>query len=152
MATDYFCNIDPIKGESHDDRHQDWIDVISFSHCLSRGSTGMDFTHFNITKYADKASPDLNLYCAQGTIIDKLVFEACRVYGEIFWFSRYELENVIVQSVSMTNKFENVEGVVETVTFSYDTISWAYTPALSNGSAGERVGPKKWNLEMNKAE
>jgi type VI protein secretion system component Hcp len=31
MATDYFCYIDPIKGESLDGRHENWIDVISFN-------------------------------------------------------------------------------------------------------------------------
>ncbi len=31
MAVDYFLKIDGIAGESTDDKHKEWIDVLSFS-------------------------------------------------------------------------------------------------------------------------
>ena len=31
MAVDYFLKIDGIDGESQDDKHKDWIEVLSFS-------------------------------------------------------------------------------------------------------------------------
>jgi type VI secretion system secreted protein Hcp len=73
-----------------------------------------------------------------------LEFEACRAYGEFFCYFKYELENVIVQSVEMQS--EPGGGIFETVSFSYESISWTYVVTERNGTAGETVGPRKWSM------
>ncbi len=40
MAFDAFLKIDGIPGESTDDKHKDWIEILSFSHGLSQAATG----------------------------------------------------------------------------------------------------------------
>ncbi len=161
MATNCYLKCDPIKGESTDDKHKDWIEVESFSHGLSQPSSGAsgtggraaaraDFGSFYITKAVDKASPDLNLFCAQGKHIAKLEFEACQETGEKVCYLKYELENAMVQSVQVNGG--GSQRASEAVAFSYDKIAWTYTAVKDDGSAGDKVGPKKWNLETNKGE
>jgi type VI secretion system secreted protein Hcp len=111
MATNAYLQADPIKGESTDDKHKDWIEVLSFSHGLSqpvsgsgtggRSASRADFSTLNVVKVVDKASVDLNMYCAQGKHIAKVVLEVCQETGEKVCFWKYELEDVMVSSVQV---------------------------------------------------
>lgn len=161
MATNTYLNCDPIKGESTDQNHADWIEVFSFNHSLNqpmsgasgtggRGAARADFGSFVVTKSVDKASVDLNLFCAKGTHIAKVVLEVCQETDEKVCYLKYELENAMIQSVSIGGG--GSDRPHETVTFVYDKIAWTYTPVNNDGSAGTTVGPKKWNLETNAAE
>lgn len=161
MATNTYLHCDPIKGESTDEDHKDWIEVFSFSHGLNqpmsgasgtggRSSARADFSPFVISKSIDAASVDLNMYCANGTHIAKVELEVCQESGERVVYLKYELENAMIQSVSVGGG--GSERPMETVTFVYDKISWNYTPVGNDGKAGTATGPKKWNLETNKAE
>jgi type VI secretion system secreted protein Hcp len=40
MALDMFCKIDGIDGESTDDAHADWIELLSYSHGVSQPVSG----------------------------------------------------------------------------------------------------------------
>lgn len=161
MATNTYLHCDPIKGESTDEDHKDWIEVFSFNHGLSqpmsgasgtggRGSARADFGPFVVTKSIDNASVDLSIYCANGTHIAKVELEVCQESGERVCYLKYELENAMIQSVSVGGG--GSDRPHETVTFVYDKISWTYTPVSNDGKPGTAVGPKKWNLETNKAE
>ena len=161
MATNTFLKCDPIKGESTDDKHKDWIEVFSFNHSLSqpmsgasgtggRGAARADFASFVISKSIDKASVDLNMYCAKGTHIAKVELEVCQETDEKVCYLKYELENAMIQSVSIGGG--GSDRPHETVAFVYDKISWTYNPVNNDGTAGTAVGPKKWNLDTNMAE
>jgi type VI secretion system secreted protein Hcp len=111
MATHTYLQIDPIKGESTDDKHKEWIEVIGFSHGLAqpvsgpsgtggRAASRADFYPLTITKLADISSPDLYQYCALGKHIAKLKLEACQETGEKIPFVEIELEDVMVSGVS----------------------------------------------------
>ena len=81
MAFDAFIKIEGIPGESTDDAHADWIEVLSYSCGVSQPASGSassgggasaeraDFQDFSIVKALDKASPKLALACADGTHI-----------------------------------------------------------------------------------
>jgi len=161
MATNCYLKADPIKGESTDDKHTDWIEVESFSHGLSQPTSGSsstggraaaaaDFSPFTIFKNTDKASPDLNLYCATGKSIPKLEFEVCQDTGEKVCYLKLEFEDAIVQSIHSNGG--GSQRATESVAFSYGKIAWTYTAVKNDGSAGDKVGPKKFNLETNKGE
>jgi len=159
MSTNCYLKIDPIKGESTDDKHKDWIEVESFSHGLSQPVSGQsgtggraaaraDFAAFTINKMVDKASPDLNLFCAQGKHIAKLELDVCQETGEKVCYLKYELENVMVHAVHISGG--GSQRAAESVSFTYGKIAWTYTAVKDDGSAGDKVGPKKWDLELNK--
>jgi type VI secretion system secreted protein Hcp len=161
MATSTYMNIEPMKGESTDTAHTDWVEVESFSNGLSQPMSGpsgtggraasrADFGAFVVNKSVDASTPDLNLYCAKGEHIAKLVLEVCQETGEKVCYLKYELENVMVQSVSISGGGSMRPS--ESVAFVYDKISWTYTAINNDGTSGSKTGPKKWNLEENISE
>ncbi|WP_333874591.1 Hcp family type VI secretion system effector [Methylobacter sp.] len=160
MATNTYLQIEPIKGESTDDAHKDWIQVLSFSHGVAQPVSGpsgtggraksrANFQDFTITKFVDKSSVDLNIHCAKGEHIAKLVLEVCQETGSKVCYYKCELENVMISSISIGGGGDKPQ---ETVTFAFDIISWTYTAVKNDGSAGDKSGPKKWNIETNKPE
>ncbi len=89
MAYDRYLKVDGIPGESTDQAHQGWIEIISFLHEVSQpagsstsrigGRTGarVDMRDFCITKVVDKSSCLLHLYCCNGQHIPQIITELC---------------------------------------------------------------------------
>ena len=87
MAFDAFLKIDGIPGESTDDKHKDWIEVLSFSHGVSQRASGSastaggataeraDFADFSIVKALDKASPKIFEASATGKHLKAVTVE-----------------------------------------------------------------------------
>ena len=111
MAFDAFIKIEGIPGESTDDAHADWIEVLSYSCGVSQPASGSassgggasaeraDFQDFSIVKALDKASPKLALACADGTHIGEIILELCRAGGDKVKYMEYKLGDAIVSSV-----------------------------------------------------
>ena len=102
MAADNFLQIKGIKGESTDDKHKDWIEVLSYNWGVSQmasstqSSSGggavqrADFQDLSIVKIMDSASPLLFLACATGDHIDEVVLELCRSGGDKLKYMEYK--------------------------------------------------------------
>jgi len=159
MASDMFMMIDGVPGESTDDAHTDWIELLSFSHGLSQpissasatgGRTGgrADFEDFSVVKTIDKATPDLNLFCANGKHIASIEVEFCLATEDKHTFMKYTLEDCIVKSVMITGSPDD-ERPTEEVTLCYGQIKWEYTPIDQTGAAGSATD-RTWSLEANK--
>ena len=90
MAFDAFIKIDGIEGESTDDKHPGWIEILSFgsghSQNVSKTASSAggasaeraDFHDFAFEKFLDQATPKLALACASGEHIDTVRVELCR--------------------------------------------------------------------------
>lgn len=161
MATNCYMNADPCKGESTDDAHPDWIELLSFSHGLSQPMSGpsgtggraaarADFQNFRAQKLVDKATVDLHMHCAKGEHIPKIKVDVCQETGEKVDYWKYEFDNCLVQSIDVSGG--GSERPIEDVSISYDKVSWTYTAVNNDGSAGEKIGPKIFNLATNKPE
>jgi type VI secretion system secreted protein Hcp len=110
-AVDMYLNIDGIKGESTDDKHKDWIQVLSYSHGMSmpvsstKSSAGGAATgrtqhgDFSITKYVDLASPKIYEAVSNGKHVGKVVFEMCRAGGSQVPYFTITLGQAIVSKV-----------------------------------------------------
>jgi len=76
MAVDMFIKIGDIKGESGDSVHGGEIDVLAWSWGMSQsgsmhtggggGAGKVNVQDLSITKYLDKASPNLMQFCSSG--------------------------------------------------------------------------------------
>ncbi len=103
-TTDIFLQITGIDGESTDDNHIDWIDVLSFSMGMSQpwdGSVGIGqiiMEDIVLVKQVDKATPKLMEKCAKGEVIPSVILEVSLVDGKRPTYYKYELKNVIVSS------------------------------------------------------
>ena len=149
-----FVQITGINGESVDEAHEDWIDVLSYSHSISRDedsdtsrTTGHG-THqdFIITKELDKASPKLALYCSNSIHIEEVTIELCFADGDQDRFMEIVLEDVVVTSVIVNGTAGSEDRPVEEVSFAYGHIYWTYTEYDEGGMPMGNV-EAHWNVE-----
>ncbi|MEW8507096.1 MAG: type VI secretion system tube protein Hcp [Candidatus Thiodiazotropha sp.] len=159
MAVDMFMKIDGIDGESTDDQHSKWIELLSYSHGVSQpvsgasgtgGRTGgrADFSAFTAVKTIDNGTPDLNIKCAKGEHIPKVEVHLCEAAGDKHIFMKYTLEDVIVQSVIPSGSAGDEIKPVETVDFAYGKIKWEYISLDHKGKPGAGTD-RTWDLEKN---
>lgn len=160
MPEDVFLQIDGIPGESTDEKHKNWIEVLSYSHGVSQMGAGSrstggaatggrcDHQDFSIVKELDKATADLNLVCCNGKHIKKITLELCRATGDKQPYMKYELEDVVISSVSIGGGGGGIP--TESVTFNYGKINWVYTE--TDHQTGKKKGEVKkwWDLVGNK--
>jgi type VI secretion system secreted protein Hcp len=158
MATDMFLRIQGIDGESTDDRHRDWIQIVSFdckvstaeSSTVSSGGgvtgTRPEFSEITVGKVIDQASPKLNLYCCNGKHIPEVIIELCRAMGEKQVYMKYTLQDVIVSAVGPVTV--DPTGQLEQVSFRFGQIRWEYTLTRPDGSPGGAI-LESWNLVRN---
>lgn len=160
MAVDMFLKVEGIDGESSDDAHAQWIELLSYSHGVSQpvsGASGTggrtagraDFQDFTVTKTLDASTPDLNLHCANGKHIPKIEIELCLATEDKHVFMKYEMEDVIVSSISPGGSSDGGGKPLETVSFAYGTFKWEYTPIDSKGAPGAATD-RTWLLKENK--
>lgn len=160
---DAFLKIDGIPGESTDDGHKDWIEILSFSHGISQpasgsassagGATSERCHHqdFVIAKYLDKGSPKLYESCSTGQHIKEVTMELCRAGGDKVKYMEVKMEEVIISSVAPGGNGKGTDSFpTETVSFNYGKIKWTYTQQKrGDGSGGGNV-TGGWDLTKNK--
>lgn len=163
MAFDSFLKISTVPGESTDDKHKDWIEVLSFSWGVSQPSAGSrssggagsseraNFQDFSIVKTLDKASPKLALSCAKGEHIPEVKLELCRATGDKQKYMEYKMNDVIVSGVRPGGAAQGSEALpLEEVSFNYGKIELVYTE--TDHGTGKPKGDVKgsWDLKANK--
>jgi len=171
MAFDAFLKIDGVPGESTDDKHKDWIEVLSFSHGSTQPSSAtassagggtterVNFDDLMITKHIDKASAKLYELCASGKHIATVTLELCRAGGDKLKYMEVKMEQVIISSVQASGmaKVAAAQGTstpdnlpTEQVMFDFGKIKWTYTQQKrADGSGGGNV-TGGWDLTTNK--
>lgn len=162
MAFDAFLKIDGIPGESTDDKHKDWIEILSFDHKIEQpasatassagGATAERVNHgsLNIVHLLDKASPKLYEACCTGKHIKEVVIELCRAGGNKVKYMEIKLEQVLVSKVLPSGASTDQGFPSEAVSFSYGKIKWTYTQQKrEDGSGGGNVS-SGWDLTANK--
>lgn len=162
MAFDAFLEIAEIPGESTDDAHADWIEILSFSHGLSQRSSGSrssgggaagercDHDPFVVVKSLDKASAKLNLACCNGQDVGDVTLELCRASKDKQPYMKYVMEGVIVSSVRPGGSSSGAEAIpVEEVAFNYGKITWTYTETDHKTGAAKGDVETNWDLNNN---
>jgi len=160
MPANAFLRIHGIKGESTDDRHREWIEVLSFSWGCSQqagafqaGSGGgssrrADFADLTIVKPLDAATPLLFMACAKGEHIQEVVLELCRTGGDGLKFMEYKMSDVTVSSAAVSGG--DGEDATDTVSFTCGKIEQTYVKRKdADGKGGGKI-QAGWDLEANK--
>lgn len=163
MAFDAFLFIDGVPGESTDDKHKDWIEILSFNHGLNQTASGSmssgggasaercDHTPFTVVKTLDKASPLLAEKCCSGEHIKEVKLSLNRAGGDKVQYMEYKLQHVLVTTVSPGGSSQGKETLpLEEIAFRYGKIEWTYTQQkLADGTGGGQVA-SGWDLTSNK--
>ncbi len=161
---DSFLKIDGIPGESTDDGHKEWIELLDFGHEMTQpasatvssaggaGAERTDHADFQIKKFLDKASPKIYEALCKGTHIKEVLIEMCRAGGDKVKYMEIKMEEVIVSNVKAAGNPKGAEGFpTELVSFNYGKINWTYTQQKrADGSGGGNV-TAGWSLIDNKA-
>ncbi|MEJ2156629.1 MAG: type VI secretion system tube protein Hcp [Desulfobacteraceae bacterium] len=147
MAFDAFIKFSSIEGESNDDRHKGWIEVLKYglgkrqhitkapSSCGGACAGRADFLNLVFKKEIDAATPLLTLACAEGRHIDEVVLDICRAGGEKLSFMQYRFQNCIIQLVSTLG---NRNQGLDLVWVDFGKVIWDYT--LQSRSHGGPMG------------
>jgi len=156
---DSYLQIDGLPGESLNDKHKDWIELVSYSHKMTqpvsntRSSAGgassgrSQHGDFVVVKYVDKSSPKLYEAVSNGKAFSKAKIEVCRAGGSQVKFMEISLEEVIISHVELNPiGHASANGDVlptETVHLNYGKIEWVYTQQKrKDGSGGGNVTGK----------
>ena len=146
-ASDMFLLLEGIPGESADNRHKDWIDIIAFTKAMSRSETNLTFSELWLQKDQDKSSPLLALRAANGIRIPRAVLELMQPGETSTRFYRITLSNSTVR----TWQINGSAGLVrpsEAVGLGYEWISWTYTEFDATGRPRGDISAY-WDLVRN---
>lgn len=150
MGFNGYIQLGDIKGESTDDKHKDWVEIISISNlhpvqapplpkssAAGSASSSGNKSSFSVTKLVDKASPKLYEALHNGTHIPKVIIELYRPTGSSKQkYLTIKMNQVLIASVSAPRQSPQASqpGTVvapvlltESVSFNYGNIEWEYT-------------------------
>jgi len=157
---DFYVELDGIKGESKDSKHDKWIDVLSFDYSVSQSSsmsTGggggvgkATFEALTFIHYVDKTTPTLMQYCASGKVMKTAKVSCCKAGGEdsSTEYMLITLSNCLVTHAGPIGSTEDSR-VKERVSLSYEKIEVQVKEQNADGSMGAAV-TGTWNVKENK--
>ena len=161
MAFDAFLKVDGIPGESSDDKHKEWIEIVSFDLCAIQpvsavvstagGATAGRVEHkdFVIRKLIDKSTPKLFESCNSGKHLKEVTFELCRSGGDKQKYLEVKMEQVLISKFN-PSAWQGAEFPGEEVHFNYGKIKITYIQQKrSDGVAAGNVAAG-WDLTANK--
>jgi type VI secretion system secreted protein Hcp len=163
MAFDAFMQVKGIDGESQDDAHKNWIEILHLEFAThqpaggSRSSSGaasgerVNVSDVTISKLLDKASPKLFLACCNGEHIGEVTIHLCRAGKEKNKYMEYKLYDVIISSYSPAGSAKGGESLpVEQLTFNPGKLELIYT--ATDPKTGKTAGDVKahWDVVANK--
>lgn len=157
---DAYLSIDGVKGESQEDQHKDWIEVLSFNHKVTQptsstrssaggGTTGAsEHGDIIITKYVDMASPKLYDAVSTGKHFKKAAIDFCRQSGgSKVKYLTINLEELVISSVVADGNSKGTADLPsESVGLNYGKIEWVYTQQKRPDGAGGGNVTAKYDL------
>ena len=159
MAVDIFIKIGDIKGESQDKAHKDEVEVLNWSWGMSQsgnmhtgtggGAGKVSIQDLSLTKYVDKATPNLMMHCSSGKHVPKVTLTVRKAGGDSqVEYLIINLEEVLISSLS-TGGSGNDDRLIENVTLNFAKVTVDYQPQKADGT--KEGGPIKygWNIRSN---
>jgi type VI secretion system secreted protein Hcp len=133
MAFDAFLKIDGVDGESLDDAHIKWIEILSFSWGASRpASAGQPAgkvvaKDFNLFHKVDKASPILMLRCCDGTHIPSATLSVRKAGTTQLDYLKYKMENVIISGFAPGGSSSGADDrPLEEISLNFQKMTYSY--------------------------
>ena len=159
MAVDMFLDIEgEIGGEAQDAAHKGEIDVLAWSWGLSQsgsfhvggggGAGKANFQDLSVTKWVDKASATLALYCANGDHFNSAKLTVRKAGKTPLEYLIVEMKKVMVTSVS-TGGSGGEDRLTENISLNFAEVKVSYKEQKPDGS-GEAPKVFKWNIPENK--
>jgi type VI secretion system secreted protein Hcp len=162
MPFDAFLKLSTIPGESTDDKHKEWIEILSYSWGASQATGGqasmtgahsgqrVDISDLSIVHQLDKASPKLFQACCTGEHIPEVKLELCKAGGDKQKYMTYKMTDVLVSSVRPGGSSQGGDALpLEEVSVRFSKVQLEYIPIDKTGKPQGTV-PAGWDLAANK--
>jgi type VI secretion system secreted protein Hcp len=153
-----FIKIGDIAGESKDAAHAGEVDVLAWSWGLSQSGTmhaggggGSGKCHvqdLNVTKWVDKASPNLLAFCASGKQFPTAKLTVRKAGHTPLEYIIMTFADVIITSVS-TGGSGGEDRLTENVSLNFAKVKFEYTAQKQDGSADGGAIPMGWDIPGN---
>src|SRR3990167_8924531 len=154
MAVDIFIKIGDIKGESQDKTHKDEIEVLNWSWGMSQsgnmhtgtggGAGKVSIQDMSLTKFVDKATPNLMMHCSSGKHVPKVTLTVRKAGGDSqVEYLIINLEEVLISSLS-TGGSGNDDRLIENITLNFAKVTRHLSPEKSRWHKGRR--PNQFRL------
>jgi type VI secretion system secreted protein Hcp len=157
MAVDMFLKLDDVKGESRDSKHKDEMDVLAWSWGMSQsGTTHMgggggagkvNVQDLSLTKYVDKASPNLVMATCNGKHYKEALLTVRKAGETALEYLKITMKEVMVTAVS-TGGSGGEDRLTENVTLNFASFKVEYTPQTAKGT-GEAAVEAAWDIAEN---
>ena len=157
MAVDMFLKLGDVKGESSDDAHKDEIDVLAWSWSMSQSGTThtgtgggagkVNVQDLSVTKYIDKASPNLVLACCVGKHYPDALLTVRKAGEQPLEYLKITMKDVLVTSVT-TGGSHGEDRLTETVALNFAEFKIEYAPQKADGS-GDAAIVAAFNIAKN---
>jgi len=148
-----------IAGESQDKVHKNEIDVLAWSwgcsqsgsfHVGGGGGAGKaNFQDISVTKWIDKSSPILMLYCSNGDHFASAKLTVRKAGKDPIEYLTIQMKKVLITSVS-TGGSGGEDMLTENITLNFAQVLVKYIEQKAEGGEGEK--PEfKWDIAANAA-
>ena len=143
-AVDYFLKIDGIKGESHDAKHKDEIDLESWTWGETQtgthssggggGAGKVSMQDFQFVMKANTASPKLLKACATGQHIKNALLTCRKAGKEQQEFLKITLTDVLVSSFQTGGSGNGGLVPTDSIALNYAKIEYEYKAQKADGT------------------
>ena len=157
MAVDMFIKVGDLKGESKDKAHAGEIDVLAWSWGASnsgnahmgggQGAGKVNVQDLSFTKYIDKSTPDLMLFCCNGKHIPEAKLTVRKAGETPLEYLTITMNDLIVTSVS-TGGSGGEDRLTENVTLNFAKVKVNYVEQTEKGAAGAKP-QMGWDIAAN---
>ena len=160
MKPSMFLKIDGIDGESEDDDHEKWIDILSWSYGMSQAASShigggssnaqASVQDVSVVKFVDKGTPAIMHCCLSGKHISKAELHCTKAGGDnkALEYIIIKMDDVIISSVS-TGGSGGEDRLTENVSLNFAKFEYQFTVQTKEGGAGAK--PKvTWDIRKGK--
>ena len=146
-ANDMFLKIGDIKGESTDQKHKEWIEVLSWSWGTSTGTGRVKrgtvppqcIQDLHFTKFVDKSTPQLITNAVVGQPAKEATLTVRKSGGEQNDYLILKMSDVLVTSYQTGGSEGSNTPLVDSVTLTFATIQGEYKQEKADGTLGNSV-------------
>jgi type VI secretion system secreted protein Hcp len=159
-AADIFLKLEGVDGESHDAKHPDEIQVLSWGWGAQQagtfgtggggGSGKVSASDFHITKKTDKASTKLFLFCCNGKHITKGVLTVRKAGETPLEYYVVTFTDLLVSSYQTGGSDGGDNIPMETISLNFSKVEMKYNEQANTGS-GKGFINSGWDMKKNEA-
>lgn len=157
MSVDMFIKIDGVPGESRDKTHAKQIDILTWAWGMSQsgtthvggggGSGKVQVQDLSFTKYVDKASPLLMLFCSNGKHVKEATLFVRKAGEKPIEYIKILMKEIIITSIS-TGGSAGEDRLTENVTLNFAEVNFDYIEQDLKGAEGDKPS-YKWKIAEN---